>query len=41
MIGVTAFEIGNCATTLLISQASELFAAEHGETAATRRALLL
>jgi MFS family permease len=41
MIGVAAFEIGNCATTLLILRASELFAAGHGKTAATQLALLL
>ena len=41
MIAVTAFEIGNCATTLLILRASQLFAAGHGKTAATQLALLL
>jgi MFS family permease len=41
MIAVTAFEIGNCATTLLILRATQLFAADHGETAATQLALLL
>ena len=41
MIGITAFEIGNCATTLLILRASQLFAAGHGKTAATQLALLL
>lgn len=30
MVGVTAFETGNCAATLLILWASELFAAGHG-----------
>ena len=40
MIGVAAFEIGNCATTLLILRASELFA-RYGRTAATQLALLL
>ena len=41
MIGMTAFEIGNCATTLLILRASQLFATGHGKTAATQIALLL
>ncbi len=41
MIGVTAFEIGNCATTLLILRATDLFAAGHGRTAATQLAVLL
>lgn len=41
MIGVTAFEVGNCATTLLILRATQLFAAGHGKTAATQLALLL
>jgi MFS family permease len=41
MIGVTAFEIGNCATTLLILRATDLFAAGHGREAATRLAVLL
>ena len=41
MIAVTAFEIGNCATTLLILRASQLFAAGHGKTAATQLALVL
>jgi MFS family permease len=41
MIGVTAFEIGNCATTLLILRASDLFTAGHGRTAATQLALFL
>ena len=41
MIGVTAFEIGNCATTLLILRATDLFAAGHGREAATQLAVLL
>ena len=41
MIGVTAFEIGNCATTLLILRATDLFKARHGETAAAQLAILL
>lgn len=41
MIAVTAFEIGNCAMTLLILRASQLFTAGHGKTAATQLALLL
>jgi MFS family permease len=40
-IGITAFEIGNCATTLLILRASQLFIAGHGKTAATQLALFL
>src|SRR6266516_4432460 len=41
MIGITAFEVDNCATTLLILRTSQLFAAGHGETAATQLALVL
>jgi MFS family permease len=41
MIGISAFEIGNCATTLLILRATELFTAGHGKTAATQLALFL
>jgi MFS family permease len=41
MIGITAFEIGNCATTLLILRASQLFMAGHSKTAATQLALFL
>jgi hypothetical protein len=41
MIGVIAFEIGNCATTLLILRATDLFAAGHGREAATQLAVLL
>ena len=41
MIGITAFEIGNCATTLLILRASQLFMAGHGKAAATQLALFL
>ena len=41
LIGVTVFEIGNCATTLLILRATTLFAAGHDKTAATQLALFL
>ena len=41
MIGITAFEIGNCATTLLILRASQLFTAGRDPTAATQLALIL
>jgi MFS family permease len=39
MIGITAFEIGNCATTLLILHASQLFAAGRDPNDATQLAL--
>ena len=41
MIGVTAFELGNCAATLLILRATELFRSGHSETGATQLALIL
>lgn len=41
MTGVAAFETGNCATTLLILRATELFRAGHGQSAATELALFL
>ena len=41
MIGAAAFEIGNCATTLLILRATDLFRARHGETAAAQLVILL
>jgi MFS family permease len=41
MAAVAAFEVGNVAATLLILRATELLTPEHGETAATRIALLL
>jgi MFS family permease len=40
-IGITAFEIGNCATTLLILRGTQLFMTGHGKTAATQLALFL
>jgi MFS family permease len=39
MIGVTAFEFGNVAATLLILRATELFRLEHGRQAATQLAI--
>jgi len=41
MIGIAVFEIGNCATTLLILRASQLFMAGYGRIVATQLALLL
>jgi MFS family permease len=41
MIGVSAFELGNIAATLLILRASELLADEHGRDSAVQIALLL
>jgi MFS family permease len=41
MAGTTAFELGNCAATLLILRATELFRAGRGEDAATQLALAL
>ncbi len=41
MIGVTAFEIGNAAATLLILRATDLFAHAHTRTGATQLALIL
>lgn len=41
MTGIAAFEIGNCATTLLILRATQLFLPGHGKTAATQLALFL
>lgn len=37
--GITAFEVGNCAATLLILRATDLLTAEHGPTTATTIAL--
>lgn len=37
--GITAFELGNCAATLLILRATDLLTAEHGPTTATTLAL--
>jgi MFS family permease len=39
--GITAFEIGNCAATLLILRATELLRPEHGQDDATTIALAL
>jgi len=41
MIGVTAFELGNAAATLLILRATDLFDTSRGQTAATQLALVL
>jgi MFS family permease len=41
MIGITAFEIGNCAATLLILRATDLFDPHHSEDRATQLAVLL
>ncbi len=41
MVGVTAFELGNAAATLLILRATELFAHGHTKTGATQLALAL
>jgi MFS family permease len=41
MAGITAFEVGNCAATLLILRATELLTAEHGTDSAAQIALLL
>lgn len=41
MVGVTAFEIGNCAATLLILRATDLFEPAHHSTTATQLALVL
>ncbi len=41
MVGVTAFELGNCAATLLILRATDLFAHDHSQTSATELALVL
>ena len=41
LAGVAAFEIGNCASTLLILRATDLFAARYGRTAAAQLAVLL
>ncbi len=41
MIGITAFEIGNCAATLLILRATELFQPGRSKDRATQLALLL
>ncbi len=41
MIGVTAFELGNCAATLLILRATDLFRPAHSSTGATQLALVL
>ena len=41
LIGVTAFEVGNAAATLLILRATELFSNGRSQTAATQLALIL
>ena len=41
MIGVTAFELGNAAATLLILRATDLFSPGRSQTAATQLALIL
>ena len=41
MIGVTAFEVGNAAATLLILRATDVFAHSRSQTAATQLALVL
>ena len=40
-IGITAFEVGNVAATLLILRATQLLAREHGKDEATTIALAL
>ena len=41
MVGITAFEFGNCAATLLILRATDLFHRGHTQTSATQLALVL
>ncbi|HUP86223.1 MAG TPA: MFS transporter [Acidimicrobiales bacterium] len=41
LAGASAFEVGNCAATLLILRATELFAVDHGRDKATQLALVL
>ncbi len=41
MVGVTVFELGNCAATLLILRATDLFRSAHTATGATQLALVL
>ncbi len=41
MVGVTAFELGNAAATLLILRATDLFGAGRSQNAATQLALVL
>lgn len=41
MVGVTAFELGNCAATLLILRATDLFRPGHTSNGATQLALVL
>jgi MFS family permease len=41
MVGVTAFELANCAATLLILRATDLFRDGHAQTSATQLALVL
>jgi len=41
MVGITVFELGNCAATLLILRATDLFRHAHSATSATQLALVL
>jgi MFS family permease len=41
MLGIAAFEVGNCAATLLILRATDLFADGRSEVSATQLAILL
>jgi MFS family permease len=41
MVGITVFELGNCAATLLILRATDLFRHGHDQTTATQLALVL
>jgi MFS family permease len=41
MVGIMAFELGNCAATLLILRATDLFRHGHSQTSATQLALVL
>jgi MFS family permease len=41
MIGIAAFEVGNCAATLMILRATDLFRPDHSKDSATQLALAL
>ena len=41
LVGASAFELGNCAATLLILRATDLFRSAHSSTSATQLALVL
>jgi MFS family permease len=41
MVGITVFELGNCAATLLILRATDLFRHSHSQLSATQLALIL